>query len=78
MDKKFFSVDRFEEDFAVLEDDGQNHLNVLRSRLPVGVCEGDILFLLDGQYFFDKEETERRRNYILEKLKIIESKTNGI
>ncbi len=77
MDKKFFSVDRFEEDFAVLEDDGQKHSNVLRSKLPVGVGEGDILFLLDGQYFFDKEETERRRNYILEKFKIIESKTNG-
>ncbi len=76
MKKKFFAIDRFEENFAVLEDEDESHINVLRSKLPIGVNEGDVMFLLDGHYFFDKEETERRRNYIIEKLKILELRNN--
>lgn len=77
MEKKYFSVDRFESDFAVIEDDDERTFNVLISKLPIGTSEGDVLFLLDGQYLFDKEETQKRREYLLAKLRKIE-KNNSI
>ena len=58
----YLSVDRFEEDFAVCEDEQGNTLLLLREELPDGVGEGSLLFVCeDGTYILDKEETARRR-----------------
>jgi hypothetical protein len=60
----FYSIDRFEGDFAVLiADDGENRpIPVPRNQLPPEVREGSILTQeAGGMYRFHPEETQRRR-----------------
>ena len=54
-------IDRFESDFAVLDDNGKM-LTVPRDRLPAGAREGDAVRLSpDGCYLTDTEQSEKRR-----------------
>lgn len=58
----YLSIDRFEEGFAVCEDEQGNTLLLLREELPDGAGEGSVLFECeDGTFLLDMEETERRR-----------------
>ena len=60
----FYSIDRFEDTVAVLQDDdGKNH-NVQRSLLPSGASQGDVLSYDGKHYYLDPEETKRRREDI--------------
>ena len=61
----FYAIDRFEEDAAVLVDDGENTLIVERKLLPAAARQGDVLRLEEGRYTVDEEETARRRERIL-------------
>ena len=54
-------VDRIEGEFAVCEDESLVFHNILLSRLPVGVREGDCLRQTGDGYVIDKEEAARRR-----------------
>lgn len=58
----FYSIDRFEESFAVLisDEDGSSVI-VPRKNIPIEADEGSILFFTEGQYTYDPEETSRRR-----------------
>lgn len=58
----YLIVDRFEEEFAVCEDE-QGYCRLLfRTQLPDGAGEGSVLCECeDGTYTLDAEETERRR-----------------
>ena len=57
------TVDRFEEDKAVLIDDDGNRLIIDRAKLSPDVKEGDVTVLSDnGIYVPDKEKTEQMRN----------------
>lgn len=57
----YYAIDRFEGDFAVLEDDDGNTMPVRRAALPADVRQGDVLVLRQGQYAAAPEETRRRR-----------------
>ena len=57
----YYTVDRIEEDTAVLEDDGWKMLNVKLQDLPADLREGDVLRLTDGVYEIDAELTRKRR-----------------
>ena len=61
----FFSVDRFEEDFAVLVDENGVASSVKRDALPSEIKEGSVLSYVDGKYSIDKNEEKRRRKRIL-------------
>lgn len=61
----YFSVDRFEEDYAVLVDENGNSLPVERSLLPFEAKEGSVLKLDDGEYFLDRKEESARRKRIV-------------
>ena len=57
----FWSIDRFEGAFAVVEDDQRKTRQIERTLLPPEAKEGDVLKMSDGRYEIDREETERRR-----------------
>ncbi|MGN0621922.1 MAG: DUF3006 domain-containing protein [Porcipelethomonas sp.] len=57
-------IDRFEGNKAVIED-GDNHFELDRSRLPENASEGDVIVEKDGDYLIDHEQTQRRRRKII-------------
>ena len=60
----WYAVDRFEGEWAVLQDDeGQSH-NVERSRLPQDIRQGGVLWQTDKGFVPDPEETARRRERV--------------
>lgn len=66
---KTLIIDRFEENFAVCEDDDGSFFAIDISELPDGASEGDVLKLDDsGSISADKAETENRKNRIREKM----------
>lgn len=54
-------IDRFEGDYAVVEFEGRQMEDILRSELATDAKEGDVIFLLNGNYHVDEEETQRRK-----------------
>lgn len=61
-------IDRIDESIAVLETDEENII-VECSSLPDNSKEGDVLRFENGCYIIDKEETERRRTIIRERIR---------
>lgn len=61
-------VDRFENNIAVLEIDGEI-TEIERSLLPENVREGDILTENNGVWSVDVEATEKRRTEMRELMK---------
>jgi hypothetical protein len=65
------TIDRFEEDYAVCEDDmGLNHV-LHQSLLPPSAKEGDTLFFKDNQWYIHTEETAARAKRISERFERI-------
>ena len=63
------TVDRFEGDMAVLEDRKSNKMiNVKRKDLPSDIKEGDILKIINGKYFIDKDFTQEISERIKKKM----------
>ena len=63
MEEKYI-VDRFEENYAVIETKEKKMRNVNKKDLPKDIKSGDVLVNKDGKYKILKEETEKRTNYI--------------
>ncbi len=64
-----FTVDRFEENYVVLENRKTNEfINVDKSNLPDGINEGDILNRINGKYTVDRDKTEEVSNRISDKM----------
>jgi len=63
-----YVIDRFEENFAVLESEDGKTIDVKKELLK-GFNVGDVLLLKDGTYELLKEETEERKKRIDEKMK---------
>lgn len=64
-----YTLDRFEEDFAVLEDrNSKKMLDIPISNIPSNAKEGDILKLSNGSYVIDYEETRAVSDRIREKM----------
>lgn len=62
----YYSIDRFDGDFAVCEDDNGDMIELLRTNIPDRAREGDVLAVDDmGNYYVDECETQRRRDFIL-------------
>ena len=64
--KKYVLV-RFAEAFAILEKESGEIVNAPKE--SVKGKENDVLILLNGEYITDKEETEKRKLLIKEKMK---------
>lgn len=61
---KRFTVDRIENDKAVLECENGECVTLELKSLPKNIKEGDVLCFEENSYFLDKEETEKRRQKI--------------
>ena len=55
-----YTIDRFEEDVAMLEGEDGTIAATPRALVPIGAREGDCLRLEGGLFTVDAEETERR------------------
>lgn len=65
-----FTIDRFEGDFAVLEDRNTGKmLDVKKEDLPENVKEGDILDKINGKYTVNPEKTLETKERIKDKMK---------
>lgn len=60
----YYSIDRFEEDTAVLQDYDGNIKNIPRGMLPDNAKQGDILNFKNNRFIIDGAETARRRDYV--------------
>ena len=56
-----YSLERFEEELAVLCDDDGHTVAVDKSLLPANARAGDVFSYLDGGYRYEEEETAARR-----------------
>jgi len=57
--EKYFTVDRFEGQLAVLEDRNNNKtINIDKKELPKDIKEGSILKYSKGEFTLDKEKTK--------------------
>lgn len=65
-----FSIDRFEENMAILENRKNGKIiNVPKDKLPKECTEGDIIKCINGKYFIDEEETLKIKEEIQNKFK---------
>ncbi|MFT9846278.1 DUF3006 domain-containing protein [Aneurinibacillus sp. REN35] len=63
MRHKKIILDRFEENIAVLEIEGESR-DVPRTLLPKDAKPGDVLVLTDGKYMIDEKTTDERRKAV--------------
>ena len=56
-----YTVDRFEGEYAVCEDESGAFVNIERKSLPSDVKSGDILFGRDGKFSADKRLSDQKR-----------------
>lgn len=65
-----YTIDRFEENIAVLEDRKTGKTkNIEKEKIPENTKEGDIIKCINGKYFKDEEKTRKVENEIEEKYK---------
>ena len=65
-----YTIDRFEENMAVLEDRKTGRMkNIEKEKMPENTKEGDIIKCINGKYFKDEKETRKVENGIEEKYK---------
>lgn len=65
----FYTVDRIEGSYAVLEDNEENIINVEIINVKGDLKEGKVLYKKDDLYFIDEEETKKRNEEINNLLK---------
>lgn len=61
---KNFSIDRIEDELAVLIDDEGNVKKVSLKQLPPDVTEGDVLNFDGNKYVFDPSKTTAKRKEV--------------
>lgn len=65
----FYTVDRIEGNYAILEDNEENIINVEIINIKGDLKEGKVLYKKDSLYFIDEEETRKRSEEINNLLK---------
>ena len=64
-----YSVDRFEGEYAVLENRKTNEIkNVKKDMLPENIKEGSILQYVNGKYTYNEELTKEENNRIQDRM----------
>ena len=61
-----YIIDRFEGKYAVMEKNGDEIVDVKRSKLPKNVRQGSVLRFENGVFTQDFEEEARRRKLVRE------------
>lgn len=63
-----YMIDRFEKEYAVLEDENKRIITILRSKLPAQIKEGDYINDSNGCYEVDKAKSRKRKEEMQKKL----------
>ena len=64
-----YSVDRFEGEYAVLENRKTNEIkHIKKDMLPENIKEGSILQYVNGKYTYNEERTQEEVNRIQDKM----------
>ena len=61
-------IDRFEGVYAVCETEDKRYINILKSELPQGIKEGDVLNCINDKWNIDTATTKERKEKIKNKL----------
>ncbi len=61
-------IDRFEGEYAVLEDESRNIHSLLKKEIPKEAKEGDLLIKIEEGYVVDKETTAKRKKEIKDRM----------
>ena len=61
-------IDRFEGVYAVCETENKEYINILKSELPKGIKEGDVVCCIDNEWHVDEAITQERKEKIKNKL----------
>lgn len=61
MEKEIYKLDRIEDGIAAIENSDGAMLYVSSARLPENSKSGDCFTFEKGNFFYDPEETEKRR-----------------
>ena len=56
-----YIIDRFENEYAVLEDETKKMVHVKRTELPSEAKPGDCIQMVDGSYRVDEAQTKKRQ-----------------
>ena len=59
-----YVIDRFEDNFAVCEDESQNFVDIEKAKLPKDAREGDIIIVNGDMITVDKESTKARKKEV--------------
>lgn len=59
-------IDRFEESFAVCEDESGKFQNIPIDTIDGSSKEGDVIELIGKKFYVNKKETEKRKKYVEE------------
>ena len=65
MDGAVYSVDRMENEMAVLVDEDGGSCHVSITELPPNTKTGDMVHRANGVYYFAESVTKQRRSYVL-------------
>lgn len=71
-----YSVDRIENNTAVLIDEEKNRYTVAAALLPDAAKQGSVLVKSDGGYRLDEQETRRRKDRLYKLQKRLFSEKN--
>ena len=66
-----FTIDRFEQDFAVVERENGEIIDISVMYLPGNVKAGDVIILTENGYIIDEKTTAERRKSNVDRLKKI-------
>lgn len=70
----YFSLERWEEDKAVLCGDDGRTVVAAREALPTQAKAGDVFFQKDGCYCYDESETAQRKSRIWQLEQLLRNK----
>jgi hypothetical protein len=59
-----YTIDRFEGNYAVCEDEHGNMSNIDRKKLPITAVEGNVLVPHLSRFVIDQNETDKRKKGI--------------
>ncbi len=60
-----YTIDRFEDIYAVCEDENGDFISILKEQLPDLVKAGDLIIYDNERYIIDSEATKKRREKMI-------------
>jgi len=66
--KEIYIVDRKEDKYYILESSNGKMINVNKDEIQKSLKEGDVVYKKNNKYYYDENETQRRKKDIRESM----------